>query len=63
MWTWHSWQRGRFQYQRIRVGIQSSATFIEQLFTFTVCRKDENKYKEAEKAHLKKESYVIVIKS
>ena len=39
LWLWHSWQRGRFRYQRTRVRIQSSATFIEQLL-LTVCRKD-----------------------
>ena len=32
-WLWHSWQRSRFQCQRARVRIQSSATFIGQLFT------------------------------
>ena len=33
LWLWHSWQCGRFRYQRTRFRIQSSATFIEQLFT------------------------------
>ena len=32
-WLWRSWQSGRFQYQRTRVQIQSSATFIEHLLT------------------------------
>ena len=32
-WSWCSWQSGRFQYQRTRVRIQSSATFIGHLFT------------------------------
>ena len=45
-WLWRSWQSSRFQYQRTQVRIQSLATFIEHLFT--VCRKDENKEKEAE---------------
>ena len=33
-WLWRSWQSSCFQYQRTRVRIQSSATFIEHLFTF-----------------------------
>ena len=32
-WLWHSWQSGCFRYQRTRVRIQSTATFIEHLFT------------------------------
>ena len=32
-WLWRSWQSGHFRYQRTRVRIQSSATFIEHLFT------------------------------
>ena len=32
-WLWHSWQRGRFRYQRTQFRIQPSATFIEQLST------------------------------
>ena len=32
-WLWRSWQSGRFQYQRTQVRIQSSATFIEHVFT------------------------------
>ena len=51
-WLWRSWQSGFFRYQRTRVQIQSSATFIEHLLT--VCREDENKQKVAEMAHLKK---------
>ena len=30
---WHSWRRSRLWYQMTRVWIQSSATFIEQLFS------------------------------
>ena len=32
-WLWRSWQSGHFRYQRSRVRIQSSATFIKHLFT------------------------------
>ena len=32
-WLWRSWQSGRLRYQRTRVRFQSSATFIEHLFT------------------------------
>ena len=42
-WLWPSWQSGRLQFQRTRVQIQSSATFIEHFLLLTVCRKDENK--------------------
>ena len=49
-WLWRSWQSGCLRYQRTRVRIQSSATFIEHLFT--VCRKDENKEKRPGMAHL-----------
>ena len=42
----------------LRVRFQSSATFIEQLFT--VCRKDENKDKEAENGPFFKKGAVVV---
>ena len=32
-WLWRNWQSGRLRYQRTRVRFQSSATFIEHLFT------------------------------
>ena len=32
-WLWRSWQGGCLQYERTRVRIQSSATFIEHLVT------------------------------
>ena len=38
-WLWSSWQSGRFQFQRTRVQIQSSATFIEHLFTVNCLEK------------------------
>ena len=31
-WLWHSWQRGRFRYKKTRVRIQSSATFVENIY-------------------------------
>ena len=33
-WLWHSWQHGRFRYQRSWVRIQSLATFIKQLIIY-----------------------------
>ena len=30
-WLWHSWQRGRFLYQRTSVRMESSANFIEHV--------------------------------
>ena len=44
---WRSYQSGRFRYQRTWVRIQSSASFIEHLFSVNFCRKDENNEKEA----------------
>ena len=60
LWLWHSWQRVCFRYQRTRVRIQSSATFIEQLL-LTVCRKDlKINEKEAENGpFLKKPNFSI----
>ena len=45
--VWHSWQRGRFRYQRTRVRIQSLAIFIEQLFTVNFVEKTKINEKEA----------------
>ena len=39
--------------QTSAVRIQSSATFVELIFPVTVCRKDENKEKEAENGPFK----------
>ena len=60
-WLWRSWQSGRLRYERTRVRIQSSATFIEHLFT--VCRKDENKEKRPGMAHFLKKRFVYDISS
>ena len=38
-WLWRSWQSGHLQSQRTRVRIQSSATFIEHLFTVSCLQK------------------------
>ena len=39
MFVWLSWESGRFQYQRSAVRIQSSAKFIEHLFTVNCIEK------------------------
>ena len=52
-WLWHSRQRGCYRYQRTRVRVQSSASFIEQSIMLTVCRKGQNKAKEAGNGTLK----------
>ena len=38
-WLWRSWQSGCFGCQRTRVRIQSSATFIDHLFTVNYLQK------------------------
>ena len=44
-WLWRSWQSSHFRYQRTRVRIQSSATFIEHLFTVNCVEKTKIKRK------------------
>ena len=52
-WLWLSWQSGCFQYQRSAVQIQSSAKFIEQLYTVNCIEKTKIKIKRPGMAHLK----------
>ena len=51
-WLWRSWQSSRFRYQRFTVQIQSSAKFVEHMFTVNCIAKKKIKEKEAGKAHL-----------
>ena len=46
-WLWLSWQSGRFRHQRSAVQIQSQAKFLLNIVNCQLCRKDENKEKEA----------------
>ena len=62
-WLWHSWQHGRFRYQRTRVRIQSWATFSEHILLLAVCRKDEKRKRGRKWPILKKSGLVYLFSS
>ena len=59
---WLSWQSGRFQYQRSAVQIQSSAKFIEQLYTVNCIEKTKIKIKRPGMAHLKNLLNILTVR-